>query len=121
MSDDGALESFIAVLIALLLLVMLMFASAFSLMQQYQRGRTAADLAAIGAVGELEPCGLAAEIVRRNQARLVACEPRAGELEITVAMPTGLHGLGLPTSVQVTSRATAPDIATINAPHTVSP
>ena len=121
MSDEGALESFIAVLMALLLLVMLMFASAFSLVQQYQRGRTAADLAAIGAAGSPDPCGVAAEIVSRNHARLVACLPRASDIEITVAMPTGLRGLGLPTSVRVTSRATAPDTATINAPLTVSP
>ena len=121
MSDDGALESFIAVLMALLLLVMLMFASAFALVQQYQRGRTAADLAAVGAAGSPDPCNVAAAIVNRNDAKLVACMPRASEVLITIAMPTGLRGFGLPTSVRVTSRATAPDTPTINAPLTVSP
>ena len=119
MNDDGALEAFIAMLIGLLLLVMLMFASAFSLVHQYQRGRTAADLAALAAAGQPDPCARAVAVVARNGAQLVGCKPQASELEITVAMPTGIRGLGLPSTVRVTARATAPDI--IEDTHTVSP
>lgn len=121
MSDDGALESFVAALIGLLLLTMLMFASAFALVNQYQRGRTAADLAAIGAAGGEDPCSLAAEIVQRNHARLIGCAPAGNRLTISVAMPTGLRGLGLPTSVRVTSEATAPDVAATDGTPTVGP
>lgn len=121
MNDEGALESFIAVLIGLLLLTMLMFASAFAVVNQYQRGRTAADLAALGATGNPDPCSVAERIVERNQAKLIACLPTGNELVITVAMPTGMHGLGLPGSVRVTSRASAPDIATTTDTPTVAP
>lgn len=121
MNDDGALESFIAMLIGLLLLMMLMFASAFALVNQYQRGRTAADLAAIGAVGSPDPCSIAAKIVERNQAELIACVPAGNELTMTVAMPTGMHGLALPNSVRVSSRAAAPDSAPAMDTPTVGP
>lgn len=121
MNDDGALEAFTAVLIALLLMTMLMFASAFALVNQYQRARTAADLAAVGAVGLADQCEVAAAAVERNGARMIDCKPTASDLAITVAVPTGIRGLGLPTTLEVSARASTPHIAATETPPTVRP
>ena len=114
-SDDGALEGFTAMLIALLLLMMLTFATGSALVTQYQRGQTAADLAALAAVGDPEPCAVASAVAERNGARLVDCLPSASEVELTVAVPTGMRGWELPRSVQVSARAGVP-AAAVEAP-----
>jgi secretion/DNA translocation related TadE-like protein len=107
-NDDGALESFTAMLIALLLLLCLTFAAAFALITQYQRGRTAADLAALAAVGTADPCTVAEAVALRNGARLTACSPTENEVRITVTLPTGLHRLPIPHSLDVSARAGLP-------------
>lgn len=120
-NDDGALEGFTAMLIALLLLMMLTFATGSALVTQYQRGQTAADLAALAAVGNPEPCAVAAAVAERNDARLVGCDSTASEVVVTVTMPTGMHGWELPRSVQVSARAGVPT-STVEAPgSTVTP
>lgn len=103
--DDGALESFVGMLITLLLLMALTFATAFALITQYQRGRTAADLAALAGVGSADPCAAAEATAARNGARLVACASSDNELRVTVRVPTGMAQLPLPRSLDVSSRA----------------
>lgn len=120
-SDDGALESFSAMLITLLLLMALTFATAFALITQYQHGRTAADLAALAAVGSTDPCGAAQAVVRRNGAQLVECLPGASDVRITVAVPSGMRGLQLPTSIEVSARAGIPVSAGTPDSSTVTP
>ena len=107
-NDEGALEAFTGMLIALLLLLALTFATAFSLVNQYQRGRTAADLAALAAVGAVDPCGIAGMVAERNGARLSYCRPSATEIHLTARLPTGVNRLPLPRFVEVTARAGLP-------------
>lgn len=120
-NDDGALEGFTAMLIALLLLMMLTFATGSVLVTQYQRGQAAADLAAIAAVGDPEPCAVASAVAERNGARLLACVPSSSEVELTVAVPTGLAGWELPRSVQVSARAGVPGVEAEPIGSTVTP
>lgn len=106
--DDGALEAFSAMLMALLLLMALSFAAAFSLVTQYQQGRTAADLAALAAVGTADPCAVAARVAARNGGRVTACVHAEHDVRITVAVPTGVTRLPLPHFVVVSARAGVP-------------
>ena len=107
-NEDGALESLTAALITLLLLLALTFASAFALVTQYQHGRTAADLAALAAVGRPEPCDIAAMVAERNGARISACTPSDTDIRVTVRLPTGIEHLPLPHSLEVSARAGIP-------------
>lgn len=107
-NDDGALEAFTAMLVTLLLLMALTFATGFALLTQYQRGRTAADLAALAAVGTTDPCAIASTVAARNGARLTACTPTTTDVRISVVLPTGLSRLPLPQSLTVSARAGIP-------------
>lgn len=120
-SEEGALEAFTGMLITLLLLMALTFATGFSLITQYQHGRSAADLGALAAVGAQDPCTAADAVARRNGARLQECIPTATDVRITVAVPSGIRGLALPSNIRVSARAGLPPSATTSDTPTVTP
>lgn len=120
-NDEGALESFTGMLIGLLLVMVLTFAAGFALITQYQRGRTAADLGALAAAGAIDPCSSARLVVERNGARLRDCQPGVGDVRITVAVPAGIRGLALPSSITVSARAGVPLSAVPPPAPTVTP
>ena len=109
-NDHGALETLTAALMALLIALTMTFAAALAITTQYQRGRTAADLSALAAIGSGEPCTVARDVARRNGARVVECRTDSGLIDVTVELPSGIRGLGLPDVLRVAARAGTPDL-----------
>ena len=107
-SDEGALESLTGALITLLLLVAMMFMTGLALTTQYQRARTAADLAALAAAGSQLPCDTARAVASRNGAVLMRCVMEQGNALVTVSMPTGMRTFALPSRIEVSARAGLP-------------
>lgn len=105
-----AATTLVAVLIALWVA-----AIAVSYMEAQHRARSAADLAALAAVGASQAqghgCEMAATIARSNSADLVSCQLQAGAVGeqaiIVAAAQPSLVLPGLPETIEVEARAEA--------------
>lgn len=81
------------------------------------RARTAADLSALAGATALQegagsPCGRAAQIAGRNQARIVDCSVGAEEsVSVRVSMPVSTRWPGVPDRAVASARAGPADTA----------
>ncbi len=91
--ERGAATVLVVAMAAVVLVVGCAVAGATGLVVAHRRAQAAADLAALAAAGALQrggdPCGAAADLAGRNDARLVTCEVRGADLvvRVTVAGP----------------------------------
>ena len=91
-SDCGALESIVALLIAALTTMALAILAIFGVHVAHERLQGAADLSALAAASD-GGCDSASVVAQRNAAELVTCEARDGDVRVVVRLPKPDRGL----------------------------
>lgn len=86
--EDGAATVLAGALCGVIVLVAAAVAGVTALIGTHRVAGAAADLSALGAAAALQdgqdPCGRAAELARRNRARLTGCTVRGWQVAVTV-------------------------------------